>query len=739
VEPAAKLRGLLRGAPWGEWLKPRWNWLAIASVVMALVVFTVHAERSYPLAEWSTFFWARAWLAMLAFGVASLATGLKELELLKVRAWSLAERSAVAMALGVLTFALGIYVVGLLGGLGLAFFLSFPALMLLFGGRALARHARQMARLRARFGPGFTFPQSLPQALAALLIAASAFGLYLQIITPGNISFDARLYHLVMAEGYAVTGQIRPYPEGWYFGAYPQLSSWIYAWGFLAPGEFRDHANLAAHLEFLLLLATVGGTSALASRLISGARLRHGGAAIFLFPGIFAAGTNLNCGADHVLAFWAAPIGLVLLRYVKRGDTRHAALLGALIGAAALTRYQVVYFAAPAGLVVAWVLLRRRKLGPALMVAGAALVVSSPHWLKNWIAYSDPMYPALHKWFPSQPLFKGAPDLFARGLFNSSAPPPKPMAETLLAAGRDLFEWSFSPRGWGRYPNESAVFGSLFTLLLPLYVWVRPRWRTLLIVGGAHVGIFVWILTYPFDRYLHALVPWMAACVAVALAAAWRMGPVLLRFGVVLLVGFQLAWGGDVYLLLTHWRMGELPLHPMDAANRARHFVRNAYPGEELTAIGKKLPKGSKPIAHDFYQSLGVGVQTISDNADWQGAINYLQIEPPQKVLATWRRLGATHLIWPFQKEARIPEWMAHDAVFARASVAFTDSSFTVARHERPHPHWMACLWWSHARRLHSRWLGEGHGRRTHGSRRARSRPGIDAGGHQRHLASCIV
>jgi hypothetical protein len=223
------------------------------------------------------------------------------------------------------------------------------------------------------------------------------------------------------------------------------------------------------------------------------------------------------------------------------------------------------------------------------------------------------------------------------------------------------------------------VFGSLFTLLLPLYLWVRPRWRALLIVGGAHLGILVWILTYPFDRYLHAVVPWMAACVAAALAAAWRMGPAVLRLGVVLLVAFQMIWGGDIYLLLTHWRMAELPLHPMDEANRSRHFVRNPYPGQELTPIGARLPKNSRPIAHDFYQTVGVGVMTISDNPYWQGTIDYLQIEPPQKVLSAWRRLGATHLLWPYQKEPRSAEDLARDAVFARASVAFTDSSFTVA------------------------------------------------------------
>jgi hypothetical protein len=152
-----------------------------------------------------------------------------------------------------------------------------------------------------------------------------------------------------------------------------------------------------------------------------------------------------------------------------------------------------------------------------------------------------------------------------------------------------------------------------------------------------------------------------------------------LRVVVGVLVGLQVVWGGDAYLLRSTETLAALPLRALGPKGQAAPFARNPYPGEELAAIGARLPKGSRLVGHDFYQSLGVGVPAITDNPDWQGSIEYLQLDTPARVLRRWLRLGGTHLLWPFQKEARSPEDLARDAVFGRASAAFTNSSFTVA------------------------------------------------------------
>ncbi len=669
-------------AKWSERvgkLRGRTHWLALAWLLLALSGFAVYANRSYPIADWAALSWARAWLAALGFIGASLAVGLRVLATLRVYGPRDGERIAIATAVGVLTFALGIFVGGFLHLLGWPFFLLWPAALLALGFRSLVRQARRFARMRAKFGSRLWSPQTPAQGLAALGLVLGALILYAQIVTPGNISFDARWYHLTIADHYASAGAIRAYPEGWYIGAYPHLASWLYTWAFLAPGGLAQHLCLAAHLEFVLLLATLGAISALANRLISGGRARFAGAALFVFPAIFSYDSNLNGGADHVLAFWAAPLGLVLLRYLSSTDLRHALVLGLVLGGAVLTKLQAVYFVVPVALVLGAQFLLRRRFKPLLLAAGTTLAVSSPFWLKNWIAYGDPLYPNLFRWFHDHPLYPGATAVFDRGYWFAASSGPRSFSGKVLGTARVLWEFSFAPLGWGRGPEPGIVIGSLFTLLLPLLAWARPFKRVLIIAVCAHIALAIWFLTYPYDRYLQDFMPWLAACTAAALVAAWQMRWFAIRATVALLVLLQVLWGGDTYLLRANQMLAQLPLRAMDSLGQHKKLERQAYGGEELVAIGAQLPKGSKIVGHDFYQSVGAGVPAVWDQPLWAGRIEYLQLDTPEVVFHTWREVGATHILWPYAKEARAADDLARDAVFARASVAFSEAPFTVA------------------------------------------------------------
>ena len=566
---------------WSQRLRAQSNKLAFVCVVAAIVGFATYAHGIHPLGDWLTFYWARAWLWVALFGFASLASGLTVLARLKVHGGGIVERTNIALALGVLTFALGIFVVGLFGLLGLPFFLAWPVLQLLLGRRALLRYFRVLARLWSKFGPALFFPQSPIQALAVLGIVAGAFAIYVQVLAPANVGFDARFYHVPLAEGYAAAGRIRALPEGWYLGAYPQLASWLYTWAFLAPGVLKHHLCLASHLEFALVLLTVSNTSALASRLISGARLRHGGVALFLFPAIFNVSSNLSLGADHALAFWAAPLGLALLRYLTNPSVRQGALLGILVGGATLTKYQAIFMVVPIAMVLAVNLSRDRQFRPLLIAAGAAVVVASPFWLKNAIAYGDPFYPNLYRWLPDHPFFPGAGDRLAKVFYSGGPDPSLPgmqkLRDTLLA----LVDYSFHPLGFAMAPDSSTVVGSLFTLLLPLMLWVRPRWRVLLLVGCVHVALALWWRTLPASRYLQAFMPWMAACVAAALAAAWRTQI------------HGLAWcGRDPGWLADHlgWRHVSDPI-PRNAGRFAAS--RRGHPGRRASIPSKRVPRGA--------------------------------------------------------------------------------------------------------------------------------------------------
>jgi hypothetical protein len=658
----------------------RWYWLASAWVVLAAIGFGAYAQRYHPFGDWLTFFWARAWAGALLFGISSLAIGVRVLALFQRPMGRLGERFTFAMALGVLTFALGVYVAGLFGLLRRPFFFAWPALLLLVGGRALVRDVQRIRGHLRRFGPALYSPRSALQVLAVLLLVAGVLGLYLEILVPGNISFDARWYHLPIAENYAVTGRIRPFPEGWYKGCYPHLASWLYTWAFLAPGALDHQLCLASHIEFVVFLATLAGVSALAHRLIVGIRIPYAAAALFLFPAIFCYDSNLNTSADHVLGFWAAPLGLALIAYLAEADRRRAVLLGTMLGAAALTKHNALFFfVAPIGLVLVVDLARRRRPSLPLVVVGVALAVSTPHWLKNVIAHGDPLYPTLYRWFPSHPFFEGAGAFVERFYYGFNI--QGTVREKLRLASVAMLRFSFSTESWGGGAGRPG-FGALFTLLLPLALLLRPRWRALVIVAVVHAGVAIWYLTNRQDRFLQAILPLMAAVVAAILARAWQMRSVPLRAAVALLVGFQVIWGGDVYFLRDHLMLGESSLKVLVdyiSAGHEKKLDRRQYPGQHLVAIGASLPRGSRLVAHDFYQTVGVGVPLIADNPAWQGTIDYLQLDTPQAAFRAWRRLRATHLVWPPQKETRAHEDLARDAVFARAAHAFARPPSTIA------------------------------------------------------------
>src|SRR5262245_65003569 len=240
--------------------------------------------------------------------------------------------------------------------------------------------------------------------------------LYLPIMSPSNASFDARWRHLYIAEQYVVHGGIRPFREGWSLGASPHFTSLLYTWGFMFPGGLLfDHAELCAHIEYVVFLwTTFVGVPALVRRLVPGANPATVWAARFLFPGTFLYDSNLSVGADHIGALFAPPLLLVCLRMWRAPTARRGLLTGSMIAAAVCAKETTALLLSPFPIVL--VALRflldvfgglrgrgwQRLLGP--LIAGVTtLVLSSPHWLKNWIWHGDPLYPNLHARFHGRP------------------------------------------------------------------------------------------------------------------------------------------------------------------------------------------------------------------------------------------------------------------------------------------------------------------------------------------------
>src|SRR5258706_9557298 len=137
---------------------------------------------------------------------------------------------------------------------------------------------------------------------------------------------------------------------------------------------------------------------------------------MFLFPGIFLYDSSLTGAADHVAAFWAAPILLWLIRALRSPGPRSGVLLAVAMSGGLLTKYQGIYLVAfPALVIVAqavyvlatgWGARRAHRnavLLGAVTTALAGIVLTAPHWLSNLVWYGDPVYPNLHKYLQVHP------------------------------------------------------------------------------------------------------------------------------------------------------------------------------------------------------------------------------------------------------------------------------------------------------------------------------------------------
>jgi hypothetical protein len=642
-------------------------------LIVATAGFGWFLTGFYPLRHWLFLFFARCWALSGLFVLSSTVGGLGVLEGLRLRPTRLAERLVLAGAVGVLVFTWGVFIAGLLGAFGPLFFYLWPVVLLAVGARPAARLLRRLRAHSSAFTGGRLVPRRPLEVVLVLYGLLCLLGLYLQIMAPANIGADSHWYHLPLAEHYVAARAIRPFPEGAYVAAYPQLASLLYTWAYQGPGRLRDHAALSTHLEWMLFLLTLAGVACLASRLAR-RRLPLGGAAMFLFPGVFLYDSNLITAADHVLAFWAPPIALTLLRLSRRFTPREGVLAGLMLAGALLTKVQASYFLAPATLLVAGLALWRRRLTPALAWGTAATLASAAHWLKNWLWYGDPYYPLLHRYFADHPFHPGAEQLLERVFWYGAFLPRGTALERARDALGATVAFSFVPHDWDFHGNI-PLFGSLFTLLLPALLLVRAGARTWLLVAGTHVGIVVWFLTSHQDRYLHALVPWMAAVTAAAIAHLWQQGA-LIRWATAALASLQVIWGADAYFYRVHAMAGDAPLKAtvdfIDAGHRGFYDARFGY-GLTAIDVANQVPKEAKVLIHLAGERFGLERQTIADAPGWQGAVDYLALETPAQTFALWQRLGATHAAWLSPLLPATPEDLAREAVFAQAMSQYGD------------------------------------------------------------------
>jgi hypothetical protein len=625
-------------------------------------------NRVYPIRFW--LFWQLAviWAYQALLTAACLGTGLvvvaRVLKLADLRAL---EELVTAMAVGVVAFTLAMYAAGALGWYNRVFAISLPAVMTAFGAREL------VARVRAARAALEERRPSQPWVWIVTAFGTLGVGLvYLQLLSPDALNYDATWYHVASAQDYAREGRIVRYLAQYAPNA-PQLATLLHTWGFILPGLREPPLRwmMALHNEFNLFLWTLAGISAAVRWLADDDRLRGGWAALFLYPFIFVYDHNMGGAADHVLAFFAVPLLLTGRRVWQTWSPAWAALLGILAGGAVLTKYQAMYLLVPLAALLAsrWILLLvARKLGRALPVArdfeqirrsllwapflalGLMVVVSAPHFLKNYIFYRNPVYPFMQRVFTrSTP---AVPDawLYVDYIFKDLVYVPRGTAlEKWKHTALLFYNFSFEPHY--SFTNGYPGFGSLFTLLLPAVFLVRTRRRLAFASLMASGGILMWAATFNVDRNLQIMVPLFASVTGALIVQLWRLGAIA-RLGLVPLVGLALAWSGDAPFYSGDERM-KSAISLICSGYEGRAAERFDGYRKQYRDMNDALPEKARVLLHMSHSNLGIDREVLIDWIGFQGLISYAALRTPRELYDYLRANGITHLLYePGQRAA---------------------------------------------------------------------------------------
>ncbi|HEX7669538.1 MAG TPA: hypothetical protein VF395_08145, partial [Polyangiaceae bacterium] len=324
------------------------------AVLVAGTAFFLHfVHRFYPIQHWLFWIYAKAWVAAGGFFVSCLVAGNALLVRTLRRTLPLGEHLVTSFALGAFAFFLLMFGFGVLGLVRPWLFFVVPSLLIAAGarpahriGKRLYRHLRALMRKPRR-------PLSPLEILVGVAGCVGVLLLYLPTLTPANISYDARWYHIPIAEHYVALGAIVKFQEGWFLGAYPHLASLYYMWALLLPkSSYFDKVELIAHLEVLFFLVTLVGIPAIVRLLLPRTRAPVAWAAMFLFPGIFAYDSSLIAGADHIAALWAIPLFTLLVRLLKTSSRSFAGLFAVMVAGALDTKVTAITIFLPPVLVV---------------------------------------------------------------------------------------------------------------------------------------------------------------------------------------------------------------------------------------------------------------------------------------------------------------------------------------------------------------------------------------------------
>jgi hypothetical protein len=607
--------------------------------------------KSQPVSKWFFFDLATIWIWNIYLSLACVIAGQRVVRaLLPSRDRTVLETVALSFPVGLVLFVMGMYLGGFLGLYGRVFAIALPLAMIVTGARSALAAWRDPAKPRP-----ILQLQGLPLVLSVLGVLLLGV-LYLGVMSPDAINYDASWVHMVIAQDYAREGRIIAFP-GDQVKNVPHFQAMVATWGFLVPGLPIPALRwmMALHLEFMVLVWTLVGIAA-TTRWLAARETNGTWVAFALFPSLYVYDSNLGGASDHFLALFSAPLVLIADKVLRHFDRRTAVLGGLIAGGAVLSKFQAIYLLGP---LTVWAVVRvvislvRRMRGdstsPSLAVmaqaigltAAVAVAVTLPHFLSNWVFYSNPMYPFLSDVFRnSHPAVSDGAMQAKMVVADWNWKPPAELGERLSKGLQMMFTFSFEPHY--SFVNNLPVFGSVFTLSLPLLIAIKGARRLWLGAAIAMGAVLMWALSYWVDRNLQTFMPVLVAVTAAILIRACELGW-FARIGVAVLVVIQIAWATPLYFSGSDRMTGALTMLRAGMDGRAREHLANYR--SQFVALGNSLPKNAVVLLHTQHVMLGIDRTVYLDWIGFQTIIDYRTLKTPRELYDHLRKIGVTHIV----------------------------------------------------------------------------------------------
>jgi hypothetical protein len=381
-------------------------------------------------------------------------------------------------------------------GLGLAGWLR-PPVMIACVGVGAVLGAVDLWRTRADCPLRPSRLRDLDPGERALLLYLAATGLvYLLRAAPPSIAADTRLYHGWIAGHYADTGRIEYIPT--YFGFQCPPGGWLLQ----ASARLVSGPPLGTLLMVVLTGLAGGNLYALA---------RDGGRQTALLAA--AIGVTLPLvkhmvgAADEFapMCFFATAATAALRRHAETGALTPALWGVAAAAGLAFTKYTTLPGAVAVVALLLATELRGRRPARTALLAAAALIAASPHYLRNLSIHGNPVFPLLSDVF-------GGRDWPGQSV--------QAFAESTAQRGTHDRTWA----GWLSLPYCLFLTDhyTYRTSTLPFLLAIPGLWavpadvrRAVLVPLGA--ALVPWFYTMQILRYL---LPWLLP-LAVPAAYAW--------------------------------------------------------------------------------------------------------------------------------------------------------------------------------------------------------------------------